>query len=61
MFHDQLGDFPAKFVESLKKSVDVCKECKEFDNPRPLPEEARDKLFTAYQKALARDSELTPL
>jgi anti-sigma factor RsiW len=42
-----------KFVESLKKSVDLCRECKEIDNPGPLPERAREELFSAYQKALA--------
>jgi RNA polymerase sigma-70 factor (ECF subfamily) len=41
-----------QFVESLKRSVDLCKECKQLDHPGPLPEAARDRLFAAYQKAL---------
>ncbi len=41
-----------KFVESLKKSVDLCRDCKEIEKPGPLPEAARAQLFAAYQKAL---------
>jgi anti-sigma factor RsiW len=50
-----ISDCPpcVKFVESLKKSVDLCKDCKELDAPGPLPERARDELFSAYQKAIA--------
>jgi len=50
-----ISDCPpcVKFVESLKKSVDLCKDCKELDTPGPLPAEARDQLYSAYQKALS--------
>jgi len=42
-----------KFVESLKKSIGLCRSCIEQDNPAPLPAKERDQLFAAYQRALA--------
>ncbi len=42
-----------EFVESLKKSVDLCRSCEQVDSPGPLPEADRAKLYEAYRKALA--------
>jgi anti-sigma factor RsiW len=50
-----ISDCPpcVEFVESLKKSVELCRSCKSMDTPAPLPAADREKLFAAYQKALA--------
>ncbi len=50
-----ISDCPpcVKFVESLRKSVDLCKSYKELDTPGPLPAQARGELFSAYQQAIA--------
>ncbi len=42
-----------QFVESLKKSIELCRECAPAEEPSPLPEPARARLQAAYEKALA--------
>jgi len=42
-----------QFVESLKKSIQLTRCCKSEEQPRPLPDEARDELLAAYRKMLA--------
>jgi hypothetical protein len=42
-----------KFVESLKKSIQLTRCCKSAEEPRPLPDGARDELMAAYRKMLA--------
>lgn len=41
-----------KFVESLKKSVHLCRSCESVDEPQPLSKESRDELLQAYQEAV---------
>jgi len=42
------------FVSSLKKSIELCRSCREMDKPAPLPEGERRQLWEAYQRALAK-------
>lgn len=42
-----------EFVESLKKSVELCRRWRPEDEPGPLPELARRELLEAYQRAVA--------
>lgn len=42
-----------EFVESLKKSIGLCRSCGSMDQPSELPDADRRKLYEAYQKALA--------
>ncbi len=42
-----------EFLESLKKSIELCRRWKSEDEPGPLPEPARRQLYEAYQRALA--------
>ncbi len=42
-----------EFVESLRKSIDLCHRARKLDTPGPLPETDRGRLLEAYQKALA--------
>jgi len=42
-----------EFVESLKKSMHLCRSCKSMDEPGPLDPAARDELYAAYKKAVA--------
>jgi RNA polymerase sigma-70 factor (ECF subfamily) len=42
-----------EFVESLRKSIELCHSRREAEQPGPLPEEARARLYAAYQGALA--------
>jgi len=41
-----------EFVESLKKSMHLCRSCKSMDEPAPLGAAARDDLYAAYKKAV---------
>ena len=41
-----------EFVNSLRKSIDLCRSCKDTESPGPLPAAARAELWAAYQKAL---------
>ena len=42
-----------EFVESLKKSIELCRSCQSMDQPSELSEMDRRKLYEAYQRALA--------
>jgi len=42
-----------EFVESLRKTVDLCKRYRPEDLPAPIGEEARAQLMSAYQRMLA--------
>jgi RNA polymerase sigma-70 factor (ECF subfamily) len=42
-----------EFVESLRKSIHLCRACKTMDEPGPLAPEARARLSEAYEKAVA--------
>ncbi len=50
-----IADCPpcVQFVESLRKSIELCRECAPPEEPGPLPEPARARLQAAYEKALA--------
>jgi hypothetical protein len=41
-----------QFVESLKKSVHLCRSCGSVDKPGPISQEGRDELLKAYQEAV---------
>lgn len=41
------------FVESLRKTIELCRKAKELDAPPPLADSARRELFAAYQAMLA--------
>jgi anti-sigma factor RsiW len=42
-----------EFVESLRKTIDLCHSVKSLDAPDPLPEPARRELLAAYQAMMA--------
>jgi predicted anti-sigma-YlaC factor YlaD len=42
-----------EFVESLRKTVDLCKKYRPEDLPAPLGDKAREELMAAYQRMLA--------
>lgn len=42
-----------QFVESLKRSIDLCHEYSSGEVPRPIREEARQELLGAYRKMLS--------
>ncbi len=42
-----------EFIESLKKSISLCRSCQSMDQPGALPETDRQKLLEVYQRALA--------
>ncbi|MBV6430304.1 MAG: hypothetical protein IANPNBLG_00413 [Bryobacteraceae bacterium] len=39
-----------RFVESLRKTMELCKDLKEEEKPAPLPDQAISDLRLAYQK-----------
>lgn len=41
-----------EFVESLRKSIDLCREYSTAEMPKPLSEDARRQLQEAYKKML---------
>jgi RNA polymerase sigma-70 factor (ECF subfamily) len=43
-----------EFVESLKRSIGLCKECPPETAPTPLNPEVRARLLDAYRKMLDR-------
>jgi len=42
-----------EFVESLRKSIDLCRRYSPTELPKPLSEETRHKLQEAYEKMLS--------
>jgi anti-sigma factor RsiW len=44
------------FVESLRKTVELCRQAKSLAAPDPLPEPARRQLLAAYQAMIAARS-----
>jgi hypothetical protein len=42
-----------EFVESLKKTIDLCREYEAEARPGPLPEASQKELFGAYQRMIA--------
>jgi len=42
-----------EFVESLRKSIDLCRNYGPAERPQPLTEEARQQLQEAYKKMLS--------
>ncbi len=42
-----------QFVESLKKTIELCRDCASPECAAELPETARQELWAAYQKMLA--------
>jgi len=42
-----------EFVESLKKSIELCRESSFEERPAPLPEEARAHLREAWNRMIA--------
>jgi anti-sigma factor RsiW len=43
----------AAFTESLRKTIELCREYQPKELPDPIARDARQKLFEAYQKMLA--------
>ncbi len=43
-----------EFLDSLKRSIEVCKDCGPCEEPAPLSAAQRDELFAAYQKCMNR-------
>jgi anti-sigma factor (TIGR02949 family) len=43
-----------EFLESLKRTITLCKGCEQGDAPPPLSPEAREQLRAAYRKSLAK-------
>ncbi len=41
-----------EFLESLKKTMELCRSYRPGEMPPPLSQRARDELFTAYRKML---------
>jgi len=41
-----------EFVESLKKTIEICRKFQPAELPAPLVEEAREELLEAYRKML---------
>jgi RNA polymerase sigma-70 factor (ECF subfamily) len=42
-----------EFLNSLKRTVHLCRDCERGEKPRPLTTEQRDKLVAAYRTFLA--------
>jgi anti-sigma factor RsiW len=42
-----------EFVESLRKTIDLCRRYRPSELPLPLGQSAREELLAAYQKMLA--------
>ena len=42
-----------EFVNSLRRTVELCREFKQGALPVPLGEDARERLLTAYQRMIA--------
>jgi len=51
-----LGDCPpcVEFVQTLEKTVGLCRKLKARQSPDPLPPAARAELLSAYGRMLAR-------
>jgi anti-sigma factor RsiW len=49
-----------EFAESLRKTVDLCRQYKLTELPAPLGEEAKTKLLEAYGKMLATRTNRQP-
>jgi predicted anti-sigma-YlaC factor YlaD len=43
-----------EFVQSLRKSVEVCHDCGEVEKPAPLSEPDKQKLRAAYREAMKK-------
>ena len=52
---EHLKDCPPciEFLNSLRQTVSLCKDCEPAEKPAPLSGDSRDRLRAAYQKALA--------
>lgn len=52
---EHLKDCPPciEFLNSLRQTVSLCKDCEPAERPAPLSDPSRDQLREAYQKALA--------
>jgi RNA polymerase sigma-70 factor (ECF subfamily) len=50
-----LADCPPciEFLNSLKRTIELCHGCESEERPRPLSGEAREGLLAAYRQALA--------
>ena len=48
-----------QFVESLKRSIELCREYESRDAPAPLKREAREELLASYRKMLEARSKLS--
>lgn len=44
----------AAFTESLRKTIELCREYRTKELPGPLARDARDRLLETYQKMLAK-------
>lgn len=40
-----------EFLESLRRSVSLCRECGEVEKPAPLPPQVRERLMEVYRRA----------
>ena len=44
-----------EFLESLRRSVSLCKECGSVERPAPLPSEVRERLREVYRRATKKE------
>jgi anti-sigma factor (TIGR02949 family) len=51
-----LADCPPciEFLNSLKRTIGLCKDCEPVEAPPPLTPQQKDQLVAAYRKALGR-------
>ena len=45
-----------EFAESLRKTIELCRQYRPAELPEPIGKQARDQLLGVYRKALARPS-----
>ena len=43
-----------EFAESLRHTIELCRQYRPADLPKPIEKQARDHLLEVYRKALAR-------
>ena len=48
------------FVDSLRKTVEMCRRFQPSQLPEPIGKQAREQLMAAYRKTLANNSEPRP-
>ncbi len=51
-----LADCPPciEFLDSLKRTINLCHSCEPAEKPAPLSPEARERMLAAYRKSLGK-------